>query len=131
VLSERSVYTANFLNYGLMPCLGTTWVLTNRLGSMLGTEMLLGAARFRGRELRERGAPVSVVGHDAVEPTAAGLAERIAGAPRMTLEYAKAALASTWREEADAAFKREIDGHLDTLAQPALRHLATTRYGQS
>jgi polyketide biosynthesis enoyl-CoA hydratase PksI len=131
VLSERSVYTANFLNYGLMPCLGTTWVLTNRLGHMLGTEMLLGAARFRGRELRERGAPVSVVAHDAVEPTAAGLAERIAGAPRMTLEYAKAALASTWREEADNAFKREVGGHLDTLAQPALRHLATTRYGQS
>lgn len=131
VLSERSVYTANFLNYGLMPCLGATWVLTNRLGPMLGTEVLLSAARFRGRELRERGAPVPVVAHDAVEPTAVGLAERIAAAPRRTLEYAKAALAATWREEADDAFKREVGGHLDTLAHPALRHLVTTRYGQS
>lgn len=131
VLSERSVYTANFLSYGLMPCLGATWVLTNRLGPTLGTEMLLGAARYRGRELRERGAPVSVVGHDAVEPTAAGLAARIAAAPRRTLEYAKVALAASWREEADDAFKREVGGHLDTLAHPAVRHLVTTRYGQS
>lgn len=131
VLSERSVYTANFLNYGLMPCMGSTWVLPARLGHALGTEMLLGAARFRGKQLRERAAPVPVVAHDAVEPEAAGLATRIAGAPRKALEYAKAALAATCRVAADDAFKRETHGHLDTLAQPAVRHLVTTRYGQS
>jgi polyketide biosynthesis enoyl-CoA hydratase PksI len=131
VLSERSVYSANFLNYGLMPCMGATWVLPGRLGPTLGTEVLLGGARFRGRELRDRGAPVPVVAHDEVEPAAAGLAARIAAAPRRALEYAKAALAATWRQDADSAFNREVGGHLDTLAQPQVRRSVATRYGQS
>lgn len=131
VLSERSVYTANFLSYGFMPCMGATWVLPHRLGPVLGTEVLLGAARFRGRELRERGAPLSVVPHDAVEATAAGLAARIATAPRRALEHTKAALAATWRAESDHAFEREVAGHLETLKHPVVRQAVAAGYGQS
>lgn len=131
VLSERSVYTANFLGYGFMPCMGATWLLPHRLGPALGAEVLLGANTFRGRELRERGAPLHVVPHDAVETTAAALAVRIAAAPRRTLECAKASLAATWRAESDRAFKREVAGHLETLSLPTVRQAVATGYGLS
>lgn len=130
VLSERSVYTANFLGYGFMPCMGATWVLPHRLGGALAAEALLGAARFRGRELRERGAAVTVVAHDAVEDTAAELAGRIAAAPRRALELAKAALVAPWLAESDQAFEREVPGHLETLQHPMARQAVAAGYGQ-
>ncbi len=128
VLSERSVYSANFLRYGFVPCMGATWVLPHRLGPVLGAEILLGAVRYRGRELRERGVPLRVLPHDEVEPAAERLAGQIAAAPRLALEHAKAALAASWRLAADQAFQREVDGHLETLRQPEVRQKVAAEY---
>jgi len=129
VLSERSVYVANFLGYGFLPCMGATWVLPNRLGAVLGTEVLLGAARYRGSQFQERGAPVRVVAHADVEACARRLAGQIAGAPRRTLEHAKAAIAAPWRQASDAAFAREESAHLETLRQPEVRAAVAAGYG--
>jgi polyketide biosynthesis enoyl-CoA hydratase PksI len=128
VLSERSVYVANFLSYGFSPCMGATWVLPNRLGPVLGAEVLLAAARHRGRELRQRGAPLRVVPHDEVEQVAGQLAAQIAGAPRLALEHAKAALAAPWLLASDQAFQREVDGHLETLRQPGVQRKVAAEY---
>ena len=128
VLSERSVYVANFLGYGFLPCMGATWVLPHRLGPALGTEVLLSAGRYRGRQLQERGAPVRVVAHDEVEECARDLAEQIARAPRPTLEHAKATLAAPWRQASDAAFAREVPAHLETLRQPSVRRAVVDGY---
>lgn len=129
VLSERSVYVANFLSYGFVPCMGATWVVPNRLGAVLGAEVLLAAARYRGRELAERGAPVRVVPHDDVETLAQRLAASVAAAPRRTLEHAKAALAAPWRLASDEAFAREIDGHLESLGQASVRQAVADGFG--
>jgi polyketide biosynthesis enoyl-CoA hydratase PksI len=129
VLSERSVYTANFLGYGFLPVMGSSWLLPYRLGPVLGAEVLLGAARHRGAELRERGAPVRVVPHDEVEPVTRRLADQIADAPRRTLEHAKAVLAAEWRAASDRAFDRELPGHLETLELPEVQERVTQRYG--
>jgi polyketide biosynthesis enoyl-CoA hydratase PksI len=129
VLSERSVYVANFLGYGFMPCMGVTWVLPERLGPVLGTEVLLGAARYRGRQLRERGAPLPVLPHDEVERYARELSTQVARAPRRTLEHAKAALAAPWRRASEEAFGREVVGHLETLRQPSVRQSVANEFG--
>ncbi len=129
VLSERSVYTANFLSYGFSPCMGASWLLPHRLGPVLGAEVLLGAGRHRGRELRERGVPLRVLPHDDVEPAAEALAAQIAMAPRRALEVAKAALAADWRQASERAFQREIPGHLETLRLPEVRRRAAREYG--
>lgn len=121
VLSERSVYVANFLGYGFLPCMGATWVLPERLGPVLGAEVLLSAARYRGRELRERGAPLPVLPHAEVEPYARALSSQLARAPRRTLEHAKAALAAPQRLASEQAFARELHGHLETLREPSVR----------
>lgn len=129
VLSERSVYVANFLSYGFLPCMGATWVLPHRLGAVLGTEVLLGAALHRGRQFQQRGAPVRVVAHDEVETCAQQLTAQIARAPRRTLEHAKAVLAAPWRQASDEAFAREVTAHLETLRQPAVRQAVADGYG--
>jgi polyketide biosynthesis enoyl-CoA hydratase PksI len=121
VLSERSVYAANFLDYGFLPCMGATWVLPHRLGPTLGTEVLLGAARHRGAQFRDRGAPLRVLAHDQVEPAAEQFASRIARAPRLALEHAKAVLSAKWRRASSQAFDLELPGHLETLRLPEVR----------
>ncbi|HUY45950.1 MAG TPA: polyketide synthase [Streptosporangiaceae bacterium] len=129
LLSERSVYSANFLGYGFTPAMGASWLLPYRLGPALGAEVLLGAARHRGAELRDRGVPLRVLPHDEVEPRACELAQRIAEAPRLTLEHAKAALADEWRRASSAAFGRELPGHLETLRLPEVRQRVASQYG--
>jgi polyketide biosynthesis enoyl-CoA hydratase PksI len=129
ILSERSVYSANFLDYGFAPCNGATWVLPHRLGPVLGTEVLLGGGRHRGAELRERGVPLHVVSHDEVEPCAESLASRIAAAPRRALEHAKAALTAEWWAASSRAIEREVPGHLETLRLPQVQQRVASGYG--
>jgi polyketide biosynthesis enoyl-CoA hydratase PksI len=129
LLSERSVYAANFLGYGFLPVMGASWLLPYRLGPVLGAEVLLGAARHRGAELGARGVPLRVLPHDEVEPAAERLAHRIADAPRATLVHAKAVLAAEWRRLSEQAFERELPGHLETLRLPEVRERVTSRYG--
>ncbi len=130
VLSERSVYAANFANYGLAPEYGTTWLLPSRFGSALGTEMLLTARGYRGAELRARSAPVRIVVHDEVLPVSLGLARGIARAPRRTLELLKSQLAGRLLRASDEAIAVELGPHEDAWASPERRELVAERYGR-
>ncbi len=130
VLSERSVYAANFANYGLAPEYGTTWLLPARLGATLGAEMLLTARGYRGAELRERSAPVRIVAHEEVLPVSLSLARGIARAPRHTLELLKAQLAGQSLRASDAAVSVELGPHEDAWASPERRRLVAERYGR-
>jgi polyketide biosynthesis enoyl-CoA hydratase PksI len=129
VLSERSVYTANFLRYGFLPCMGATWLLPHRLGPVLGAELLLTAGRYRGGELRARGVPLRVEPHDEVEAVARRLADRMAAAPRRTLALLKQALVAEWRCAARQAFERELPGHLETVRLPSVQAKVAAEYG--
>ncbi|GII80009.1 hypothetical protein Sru01_49910 [Sphaerisporangium rufum] len=130
VLSERSVYAANFANYALVPEYGTTWLLRERLGSTLGTEMLLTARGYRGAELRDRRAPVRIVPHEQVLPVSLALAEGIARAPRHTLLLLKRQLATQLLAAADAATAVEIGPHEEAWASADRGRLVAERYGR-
>ncbi len=131
ILSERSVYAANFLAFGLAPEYGTTWVLPHRLGSVLGAELLLTARGYRGAELRDRGAPVRVVPHEEVEPLALREAQRIARAPRHALRLLKAQLAAQALAASDAAIGAEREPHELAWASPDRPRLVADRYGRA
>jgi polyketide biosynthesis enoyl-CoA hydratase PksI len=131
ILSERSVYAANFLNYGLAPEYGTTWVLPARLGSVLGTELLLTARGYRGAELRDRGAPLRILPHDDVLPAALAEASRIARAPRHALQLLKAQLAGHTLAASDAAIAVEAEPHERAWASADRLTLVAQRYGRA
>ncbi|WP_158607978.1 polyketide synthase [Nocardia panacis] len=120
VLSERSVYRANFLHYGFTPCLGAAAIMTNRLGAVLGAEMLLTADGYQGRTLRERAAPVRVVDHESVEPRASELAARLAAVPRSTLEMMKSLLTRSLRADTDRDIAEELDMQHRTIRLPEI-----------
>jgi polyketide biosynthesis enoyl-CoA hydratase PksI len=129
VLSERSMYAANFLQYAVAPYVGATHVLPLRLGSALGAEMILTARSYRGSELRHRGANVLVVPHHQVLSTAISVATQIARAPRHALELAKRQLAARLLADTTVAMDRERGPHLASREQPEVRVRAATLYG--
>lgn len=128
VLSERSRYAANFLSYGFTPYGGTTYLLRAKLGGALGTEMVLTGRSYRGRELAERGAGVSVVAHESVPETAERIARRVAAAPRRALELIKSRFSAELLDEIDTAMRLEYDAHVETIASADARRRITRLY---
>jgi polyketide biosynthesis enoyl-CoA hydratase PksI len=130
VLSERSRYSANFLTYGFTPILGATYLLPSSLGSALGTEMLYTGRSYRGRELADRGAGVTVTSHDKVCAEAERLAFRIAQAPRHCLELLKSQLTEPVRDRARAALDRESPDHEATITSDEARWRIRMLHGE-
>jgi polyketide biosynthesis enoyl-CoA hydratase PksI len=121
VFSERSCYGVPFLGLGFTPSLGGTYIVPQRLGRSLGTEMLLTGRNYRGEELARRGAGVAVAPHDHVRAAAFATAERICAAPRRTLQLFKQQAASRLRDAAVAAMRLERPAHDATMQSAAAR----------
>ncbi len=128
VLSQDSVYATTFMTYGFTPGLGSTVLLPARLGLGLGTEMLLTGRGYTGSELRTRGAPVTVAAHDSVETTARAVAQRVARAPRRSLEALKALLTGELLAATAAALQRETPVQSETVALPQVQELIRNLY---
>lgn len=131
VLSERSVYTANFLHYGFTPGMGATYLLPARFGLVLGQEILYTAQNYRGAQLRERGAPVRVVSHAEVPRVARDLAASTAQAPRESLELLKEHLARALIEQTDAAIASEVEMHGVSFQLPDVQYRIAAGYGRT
>lgn len=129
VLSERSVYTANFMDYGFTPGMGATHLLPHRFGSAIGTEMLLTSRRYRGHELRERGTQVRIVAHADVPAVARALAEDVARAPRPSLELLKRHLAASLLAATDTAIAEEAAMHEVSFRLPEVTERIAARHG--
>ncbi|CAM5330964.1 Putative polyketide biosynthesis enoyl-CoA isomerase PksI [Streptomyces avidinii] len=128
VLSRRSVYATTFMTYGFTPGLGSTALLPTRLGPDLGTEMLLTGRGYTGGELQARGAHVTVTAHDAVEDAARTMAQRVARAPRRSLEGLKALLTDALKARTAAALLRETPLQSETVALPHVQELIANFY---
>jgi polyketide biosynthesis enoyl-CoA hydratase PksI len=128
VLSERSVYAANFMAYGFTPGVGATALLPARFGAVLGTEMLLTGRSFRGAELRRRGVPYQVVAHDLVESAARELAVRTARAPLPSLRLLKQHLSTRLRSATDEVLGPELRMQAVTFALPEVAARITQAY---
>ena len=128
VLSQESVYTTNFMQYGFTPGMGATLVLPKKLGFSLGQEMLLSAKTYYGRELKERGVPFPVLRRAEVLSYAVELAENLAEKPRVSLITLKDHLVSDLRAELPSYIEREVAMHDKTFHQPEVRDLIQARY---
>lgn len=89
LLAEHAYYSANFMEHGLTPGVGTTYILPKKLGATLGAEMMLTANRYQGRDLKARGAPLEVLDKGAVLPRALSIAREMAKHPVPQLKLLK------------------------------------------
>jgi polyketide biosynthesis enoyl-CoA hydratase PksI len=116
VLAEECLYSTNFMQYGITPGIGATWVIPYKFGSTLGWEMLLTAKNYFGRELRERGAPVRIVPKADVIELSLALAREIAEKPILALRELKRCFYESVRNEQTAAVQKELRMQADVFA---------------
>jgi polyketide biosynthesis enoyl-CoA hydratase PksI len=128
VLSQESIYTANFMRYGFTPGMGATLVLPKKLGYSLGTAMLMSAKTYYGHELRTLGVPFPVLPRAEVLPHAVELAEALVEKPRISLVTLKDHMVADIRAELPAYIDREVAMHDKTFHQPEVRDLIAAQY---
>jgi polyketide biosynthesis enoyl-CoA hydratase PksI len=120
VLGEECLYSTNFMQYGITPGIGATWIIPYKFGNALGWEMLLTAKNYFGRELRERGAPVRIVPKSEVVALSLSLARDIAEKPIVALKELKRAFYESVRNEQTAAVEKELRMQASVFAHPEI-----------
>jgi len=118
ILSRESVYTTNFMKYGFTPGMGATYIVPEKLGIALGTEMLIAARNYRGADLENRNVPFPVLSRSAVLEHALQLAREIAEKPRDALIALKRHLAKKTRANIARTAEEEAMLHEQTFRGP-------------
>jgi polyketide biosynthesis enoyl-CoA hydratase PksI len=129
VLGRENIYTANFMRYGFTPGMGATFILPQKLGIGLATEMMLSANNYRGEELQQRGIPFPVVPRERVMAHALELAQTLAEKPRVSLIALKEHLSVRLREALPMIVAQEVEMHAVTFAQPEVKANIATLFG--
>ncbi|MGC6177120.1 SDR family NAD(P)-dependent oxidoreductase [Lacrimispora sp. 38-1] len=121
IMSEEGIYSAVFTKYGFTPGMGATYILKERFGVNLSTEMMFTAKSYSGRELREKGAGVTVVKAGEVLAEAVKIARLIADKPLITLQTLKKESAGKKLKELPAYIERESVMHEKTFGKPEVK----------
>lgn len=130
IMSKESIYTANFMQYGFTPGMGSTYIIPKKLGICLAEELLIGAGKYRGAELEKRGIPFPVLPRAEVLDYALRLARQIAEKPLISLVTLKNHLVSSLREKLPKIIERELIMHEKTFHQVEVRDRITTLFGK-
>lgn len=130
VLSEESLYGANFMAVGITPGMGATYAVPDAFGRLLGQELLYSGRLVTGREIRDACCPLSPTVRPRVEVMdhALSLAREFAEAPRDTLVLLKNMLAEDRRDALSRALLRERAAHAQLLTQSGTAAEIARRY---
>lgn len=129
VMAREGLYSANFMKYGFTPGMGATLILPEKLGPLIGEEMLLTARSYHGGTLAARGAPCPVVPRAEVVPAALALARDLADKPPQALRLLKAHLTRDRRSRLQETVDREVAMHDVTFAVPEVQARIRDRWG--
>jgi 2-(1,2-epoxy-1,2-dihydrophenyl)acetyl-CoA isomerase len=112
LLSERARIVPAFGRIGLVPEVGTSWLLTRRLGYQRTFGMFASGRHLSAQEAFELGLGNELVGHDELMPTALKWCEQIERLPAHVLEMSKPLL----RQCADLTWEQAIT--VEEFAEP-------------
>ncbi len=93
MLAEESRYGFNFMELGISPGMGTTYLAREALGRAVADELMYSAEFRRGRDLKSAPGVNSILPRAQLFPKALDLAARIAEKPRAVLSMLKECLA--------------------------------------
>ncbi|WP_434101681.1 SDR family NAD(P)-dependent oxidoreductase [Methylocaldum gracile] len=131
LMAEEGVYTANFMEYGFTPGMGATYILGEKLGINLATEMMYTAGKFSGHELGERGAAVIIRSKDEVLKEALQIARQLSLKPRNALQVLKRELSGRILKELLRHIDREVQMHGETFSGENVKRQIERRFGHS
>lgn len=122
VAGESARFDTRFLQLGLHPGGGHTWMLQRRVGPQAAAAMVLFGEILDGPAAARAGLAWSCVPDADLAGEARRLAETAAGAPRDLVERTKATMADVRTIDVhDAAVERELDPQVWSLNQPAFQ----------
>jgi 2-(1,2-epoxy-1,2-dihydrophenyl)acetyl-CoA isomerase len=111
VIAGRSGYFLQaFVNIGLVPDGGSSWMLPRLVGSAQATRMMMLGERIPGEEAERIGLIYKCVDDDALEAESRGLAERLAAGPTVALGLMKRTLREGLETGLAAALAAEAVG---------------------
>jgi enoyl-CoA hydratase/carnithine racemase/acyl carrier protein len=121
VLAEEGIYGVSFMRYGFTPGMGATFIVGDKLGNNLATELLFSGGSLTGRELVQRNASVLVRPQAEVLPHALTIAESFAQKPRESLVLLKRELSERSLRALDPIVTREQAMHERSFALPEVK----------
>lgn len=128
VFGEESVYSANFMEYGFTPGMGSTFTIPQIFGDGLGWEMLFTGGNYRGAELKTRGAPIVVRPRADVIGHALDYARTLARKPVESLRELKCRRLEESQAALDRAVRREVEMQNITFPLPAVQERIRTMF---
>jgi len=129
-LASRSArFDSRFLQLGIHPGGGHTWMLRRLAGPQVAAAMVLGGQVLDGHAAERAGLVWRCVDDDVLASEARELARRIADAPRDLVQRTKRTLLDVALiDDHDAAVERELEQQLWSIEQPAFaERLASLR----
>ncbi len=125
IMAEEALYSAAFTKYGFTPGLGATFILSEKLGDALATEMMMTASTYRGSDLLRRGPNVLLRPQARVFDEALAQARALAEKPLHTLVTLKRTLAGRKLERLPNILEEELRMHAETFGHPEVKRRIT------
>jgi acyl transferase domain-containing protein/acyl carrier protein len=126
LMSEESTYTANFMKYGFTPGMGATYIMGEKLGNQLATEMMYTARLVKGEEIKRRGASI-IVTKDVLKE-ALQVARELSTRSRLTLEVLKQKMARHTLALLATHIPEEVQMHERTMHTPEVAALIENHF---
>ena len=87
--AERAYFLQAFVNIGLIPDGGSTWLLTRAIGRARATRMMMLGEKINGKQAEEWGLVYKCVADDLLMDEARALAEKLANGPTIAIKQMK------------------------------------------
>lgn len=109
-IAARSAYFLQaFVNVGLVPDGGASWMLARLVGKARATQMMLLGERIGAEQAQDWGLIYKAVDDDALAPEALALAARLAAGPTLALGLMRRGLAAALESDYASALTGEAD----------------------
>jgi enoyl-CoA hydratase len=119
---ESARFDTRFIDLGLHPGGGHTWMLQRRIGSQAAAALVLFGRTLDGRQAERAGLAWSCVPDGELLPLALEMGSAAAGAPRDLVERIKQTMRDvTQLTDQAAAVERELDPQVWSINQPAFQ----------
>lgn len=107
--AESAYFLQPFVNIGLVPDTGATWMLPRLVGKARAMEMMMLGEKISARKAEDWGLIHRCVPHDSLMPEALALAERLSNGPTVALGLARRAILESMASTLPDALAREAE----------------------
>lgn len=109
IASESAYFLQAFVNIGLVPDGGASWMLSRLVGKARATEMMLLGERITAARAQDWGMIYKAVGEDALIDDAMALATRLAAGPTLALGLMRQGISSALESDYATALQAEAE----------------------